>query len=151
MQYQLMNVKVLSATDNSTYVGQPGEIVIVNDSLQLVRHDGSTAGGQSGGLLPPSTVAATGSVQTDAAALGTGVNLVTGADATKGVILPTGANGKFILVKNNTNAVLKVYPKTGGIINALSANAALSMAALTSAVFFTVDGLNWVTIPLLPS
>jgi hypothetical protein len=43
--------------------------------------------------LSVSTVAATGSAQTDAAAVGTGFTLVTGADATKGVILPAAVSG----------------------------------------------------------
>jgi hypothetical protein len=49
------------------------------------------------------------------------------------------------------NAILKVYPDTGDAINALAANAALSMAAKTSAVFVAFDATTWYTIPLLPS
>lgn len=104
----------------------------------------------------PQTVAAAGSVQGDAAAItanAPSVVVVTGADATKGAILPAAFPGAVHLVKNAdaANAILKVYPATGGAINALSANAALSMAAKTSAVFMSQDGTNWVTIPLLPS
>jgi hypothetical protein len=99
------------------------------------------------------SVAATGSTVADASALVAGFNLVTGADGTKGSIIPAASSGKTIRVKNSdaANAILKVYPPTGGTINALSANAAISMAAKTACSFESVDGLAWFTIPLLPS
>lgn len=98
------------------------------------------------------TVAATGSVQGDAAAIPTGdFVVVTAADGTKGVILPTPTAGQQILVKNNAAAILKVYPATGGAINGLSANAAISMAANTPAIFAASSPTQWFTCPLLPS
>jgi hypothetical protein len=54
---------------------------------------------------------------------------VTGADATKGVILPTVTNGKFIIVVNTANAVLKIYPASGEKIQGGTANANISLAA----------------------
>lgn len=109
--------------------------------------------GERGGLAQASSVAATGSVVGDAAALNFGFNFVSAADATKGVILPAGAVGRIVYVKNSdaANAVLKVYPPTSGTINALSANAAISLAAKVSAIFICLDGTAWYTIPLLPS
>lgn len=102
-----------------------------------------------------STVAAAGSTQADAAALNPGFNLVTGADATKGTLLPpTPADGTTVIVKNSdaANAVLKVYPAGAGIINALSASAAISMAAKTSATFtYLLSTTTWYTTPLVPS
>jgi len=99
------------------------------------------------------TVAAAGSAQGDAAALAEGFTLVTAADGTKGAKLPAAAAGKLCIVKNedSANAVLKLYPNTDDAINALSANAALSMAAKTSAVLVCYDGTTWYTVPLLPS
>lgn len=103
----------------------------------------------------PEAVAAAGSVQGDATSIGatTGFAHCTGADATKGVKLPAASAGKTVIVKNSdaANAVLKVYPASGDAINALSANAALSMAAKTSAVFVALDATTWYTVPLLPS
>jgi len=103
--------------------------------------------------LASATVAAAGSSQSDAAAIAEGFTLVTAADATKGVKLPAAAAGKVCVVKNSdaANAVLKVYPDTSDAINALSANAALSMAAKTSALFVAYDATTWYTVPLLPS
>lgn len=106
-------------------------------------------------VFTPEAVAAAGSVQGDATAIGatTGFAHCTGADATKGVKLPAAVAGKVVIVKNAdaANAVLKVYPASSDAINALSANAALSMAAKTSAVFVALDATTWYTVPLLPS
>lgn len=97
------------------------------------------------------TVAATGSAQGDAAAIGTGFTLVSAGDGTKGVILPAAAAGKTAIVKNGAGAVLKLYPATGDAINALSANASLNMAANTSAVLVAYNDTTWYSVPLLPS
>lgn len=106
-------------------------------------------------VFTPEAVAAAGTVQADATAIGatTGFAHCTGADATKGVKLPAASAGKTLVVKNSdaANAVLKVWPATGDAINALSANAALSMAAKTSALFVALDATTWYTTPLLPS
>ncbi len=65
--------------------------------------------------------------------------------------LPAAAAGKLAIVKNNANAVLKLYPNTDDAINALAANAALSMAAYTAALLVCYDATTWYTVPLLPS
>jgi hypothetical protein len=101
------------------------------------------------------TLAATGSTQTDAAQIVSASGAlvtVTAADATKGVRLPPITDvGQEYVVKNVDNAVLKVYGSTGGVINTLSANAAISMAARTVATFTAVNSTTWYTLPLLPS
>jgi len=101
-------------------------------------------------------LAAAGSVQGDAGAVTASSPALihaTGADATKGIVLPAAAAGLRYMIKNAdaANAVLKVYPASGDAINALSANAAISMAAKTCATFYAVDGTTWFTCPLLPS
>lgn len=106
--------------------------------------------------FPASTVVAAGSTQADAAALAEGYNLVTGANATKGVKLPPAAGGsftQFVAVKNSdaAAAILKVYSGgTPDIINALAASAAYSMASKTTAIFFNYQGA-WASFPLLAS
>lgn len=104
-------------------------------------------------IVPAASVAAAGSAQGDAAAIATGITWVTGANAMKGVKLPAAAAGLICIVKNDdtANAVLKVYPNTDDTINALAANAALSMAAKTACLFACLDGTAWFTVPLLPS
>ena len=97
--------------------------------------------------------AAAGSTQANATALSATVDnfLISAADATKGVKLPAASAGRRVFLKNDANAVLKVYPVTGGKINALADNASLDMAANTAAIFVGVSATRWVTCPLLPS
>lgn len=110
-----------------------------------------TAAESNSPVLPTATVAATGSIQGDAAQLADGFALVSAADGTKGVKLPVAAAGKRVTIKNNVNAVLKVWPSTGNAVNAIAANSSLSMAALTSAEFTAFDATTWFTNPLVPS
>lgn len=89
------------------------------------------AGGILGVANGQETVAMAGSAQGDAAALSASkfLHQITGADGTKGVILPattitSAAICHFLL--NTTAGVAKVYPATGGTINGGSANAAFT-------------------------
>lgn len=100
---------------------------------------------------PYETVAAAGANQGNAAAMSADFVLVTGADATKGVILPEPVAGRILMLKNNAAAVLKVYPASGGQINAVGADTAMSLAANVSAVFMASSATQWWTLPLLPS
>ena len=109
---------------------------------------GTVTGNQ---VIPTATVAATGSVQADAAAIAVGFTLVSGADGTKGVLLPVAAAGKVCMIKNNTAAVLKVWPAGSNAINAIAASSAISMASLTSADFTAYDATTWYTNPTVPS
>jgi len=93
--------------------------------------------------LNSATVAAAGSAQGDAGALAAGLSLVSAADATKGVKLPTAAAGGLCIVKNNANAVLKVYPNTSDKIDGGSANAAISVQPYTKVVFTAYDATDW--------
>jgi hypothetical protein len=106
--------------------------------------------------LPVQALAAAGNAQGNAGAVTAASGALihgTGADGTKGIVLPAAAAGKAYFVKNSdaANAILKVYPASGDAINALAGDAAISMAAKTSAVFIAVDATTWFTFPLLPS
>lgn len=96
-------------------------------------------------------VAAAGSVQGDAAQVYEGFTVVTGADATKGVILPTAVAGMKVEIKNGAAAVLKVYGATGAAINAGAANAALSVPASTPVTLIAKTATQWYSFPLVPS
>lgn len=103
-------------------------------------------------LLAVTAVTAAGSVIGDAAQLSQGINVVTGADGTKGVILPTAVPGMQVIVKGVTAGVLKVWPKTGAAINALSASAALSMTTgAMPLTFVATSATQWYTLPLVAS
>ncbi len=83
------------------------------------------------------TVAATGTTIADAALLPSTATtlLVTGADATKGVRLPSQvfSIGQQVTVVNTVAAVLKVYPSTStGIIDGGAAGASINQAASIS-------------------
>lgn len=103
-------------------------------------------------LLGVAAVTATGSTIADAAVLSQGLNVVTGADGTKGVILPVAVPGMQVIVKGVTAGVLKVYPQSSSVINALSASAAISLASgAIPAIFVASTATQWYTIPLVPS
>jgi metal-dependent amidase/aminoacylase/carboxypeptidase family protein len=103
-------------------------------------------------VMSVATVAAAGTNQGTAAAVpDVSIITVTAADAAKGVILPTAEAGRVIILKNVDNAVLKVYPATGGKINVLADNASLDMAARTATMLFATSATQWYSLPLLPS
>lgn len=101
--------------------------------------------------IPVTTVAAAGSAQGDAAALSLGFNLVTGADDAKGVVLPAAVAGSQVIIKVGDGADLKVYPASGDAINALSADAAMTVVDDVCFMLIALDGATWYTLPLLPS
>lgn len=103
--------------------------------------------------IPTATVAGAGTNQGTATAVTTGFTLVTAADDTVGVVLPTAVAGLVCIIKSSVaNKILKVYPNTSDAINALSANAAISLASgPTIAMFVAYDATTWYTLPLLPS
>ena len=111
-----------------------------------------STGAFSGLSLSVTAVAAAGNDNTNAAALGAGINIVSAADGTKGVILPAAVAGKVVIVKGTAAAILKVYPASGDQINELTVTTgALSMASKTAAIFVAADATTWYSIPLLPS
>ena len=101
--------------------------------------------------IPTTTVAAAGSTQGDAAALSLGFNLVTGADDTKGVLLPAVVAGSVVIIKVDAGADLKVWPATGDAINAIAANSAMTVVDDVCFMLIALDGTTWYTLPLLPS
>jgi len=72
------------------------------------------------------------------------LNLVTGANATTCVVLPTAVVGMKIRVVNTvTSAALPVFPATGAAINGGSANAAFTMGPARAATFICTALLTW--------
>lgn len=103
-------------------------------------------------LLAVTAVTAAGSVIGDAAQLSQGLNVVSGANGTLGVILPVAIPGMMVIVKGVTAGVLKVWPKTGASINAVGASTAMSLASgAVPAIFVASSATQWYTLPLLPS
>lgn len=95
------------------------------------------------------TIAAAGADETDATPVTSGFQIVTGADAAKGVILPEATAvdiGSVIAISNAVAAVLLVYPASGGTINAAAADAALSQNASSLGLYFCTGVDTWVAI-----
>ena len=129
-----------------TYAGLLAETAASGDDYAVVDLNATT------NLLAVTAVTAAGSVIGDAAQLSQGINVVTGADGTKGVILPVAVPGMQVIVKGVTAGVLKVWPKTGATINALSASAALSMTTgAMPLTFVATSATQWYTLPLVAS
>lgn len=96
------------------------------------------------GHIGVATVASAGTNQGTAAALVAGIaNLVTGADGTKGVILPAMYVSDVVYVYNNSSSPLPVYPSTGKTINGGSANAAVNVPPNSLTMFLAVSSTNW--------
>lgn len=113
----------------------------------------STSITTTGGLyIKSATVAAAGNSQGTAAAISDGFTLVSGADSTKGVILPAAVAGRVCIVKNNTaGQTLPIYPASGDGINAVEVNSAYTIAALTSTLLVAYDATTWYSVPLVAS
>lgn len=103
-------------------------------------------------LMAVSSITAAGSLISDAVQLTSGLNLVTGADGTKGVILPVAVPGAVVIIKGLTAGVLKVYPKASSTINGLSASGALSVTTgLMPLTFIASSTTQWYSLPLVAS
>jgi hypothetical protein len=83
------------------------------------------------------------------------LNNITAAGASYSVTLPASAPGLEITVHNISSQTVLVFPNAGGttteVINALSANASISMSTNTSTVFTCVVAGQWYTVPRVPS
>lgn len=99
------------------------------------------------------TATPAGSTNADAGAVpSNSLVTVTGADGTKGVILPALAGGQTIRIKNVTAAILKVYPPSGAQINALTATTGgYSQAASTFGEYIYTSATQVYTLPLVIS
>ena len=97
--------------------------------------------------------AAAGSTRADATALTASFSWVTGADATKGVVLPAPTAGRLVVIKNDdaANAILKVYAPGSAKINGVAGTTAFSMAAKTACWFVAYDTTDWFSVPLVAS
>lgn len=97
-------------------------------------------------------VAGAGSVIGDAAALSTGFTVITGANGTLGWKLPVTTGGDVVILKGTTAGVAKIWPQTGGQINAVGTSTAMSLASgVIPVILISISATQWYTIPLLPS
>jgi hypothetical protein len=105
------------------------------------------------GDLKPSiaaTVSAAGTNQSGATELADVYNIVTTVGSGAGVKLPTAGASLTYTVVNTTATNLLVYPNVSDKINGGTANAAVTVAAGSSATFIAKDATDWYSLtPLL--
>lgn len=96
----------------------------------------------------PATLAAAGTVSTDAALLVNRTTLVTGSNGSNGVILPAADSvGHTRTVVNTSNAgSLRVYPDAGGTIDGAAVNVPVVIGPDQTLVFQEVAASTWVTL-----
>jgi hypothetical protein len=103
-------------------------------------------------LAPANTIAAAGTNAATGTPITARITVVTGADGTKGVTLPTASVGSSVRIVNNSASALKVWPKVGtDTINSIAAGTNILMAANTSAEFICAVAGAWFTVPTVPS
>lgn len=110
---------------------------------------GHWSGTDASTVVSAITVAAGNNSQALAVQLTGEINLIatTSATASTGVKLPAAVKpGDTVLVSNGGAQTTLVYPVTGGVINALSANAGFSLATGTKAIFVATSDKNWLAI-----
>ena len=94
------------------------------------------------------TVAAAGSDQSDGGAIAATapLALITGADATKGVVLPALSAvpaGSIFIIANTAAAILKVYPASGDKVLPLADDADVTVAASCVLICVAADATQW--------
>jgi len=101
---------------------------------------------QIGSSMTPATgLTSTGTVQGDALSITAAVNTVTTVAAGTGVVLNTNQTlGPPQVVYNGGANVLKVYPPSGGKINQLATNAAITLSTATVATFWRATSTQWI-------
>lgn len=99
-------------------------------------------------LFLADVLAAAGTNQGTAALIAKQLMMVTGADNTKGVVLPVSAQGEAVFIVNtDATHYLLVYPDSGATMNGGSANVAVNLLPGTGAWFTCDAALTWV-VPL---
>lgn len=105
----------------------------------------ATAVNQGSGVSITSVgaLAATGNSQGTAAAIVTDNVQVSGADGTKGVILPAAVGARVLVENSSASQILKVYPDTGSKISGAATNAAASLGGSVKQLFLKVSSTQW--------
>ncbi len=126
-------------------LGRMKALLASNAMTSISTADDATVG--SGLVLSDvGTVAADGSSISDAAAVATHVAIVTAANGTKGVKLPTGATtGEVYVVGNHAAAVLKLYA-TSETLNGVAGATGLSVSGSAAALCIKSGASTWTVV-----
>lgn len=97
-------------------------------------------------------IVATGANTQAAAVQLTGVvNIVSGADGTAAVKLPSAKIGSVCVIVNTAGSQLNLYPATGDSINAAAVNATVAIPATTACIAIASSATVWYLVPKTPS
>jgi hypothetical protein len=91
-------------------------------------------------------ISAAGTVQGNATALTKEINTVSTVLSGQGVILPTAVAGMIVYITNSSANSLIVYPATNAAINALAANAGITMGTSATLQFIAPTTTLWYTV-----
>jgi len=108
-----------------------------------VTNDAGTTTNLTGLARTEGTVTAAGSTQGDAQSFTADAVVVSGADGTKGIILPD-REGAIIAVWNSSASTLKVYPPSGAAIETNATNAADLLVGTSSRSYKRVSATQWI-------
>lgn len=124
----------------------------VGTSKKYARDDHAhpAVGNQGTGVTTTSegTLAAAGSAQGDAAAIVTDNVVVSGADGTKGVILPATAGARIYVENSDATHNLKVYPSSGAAIGTSGTNNPTVLPGTNKLFYIRVSSTQWRTITI---
>ena len=127
-------------------LGRMKALLAGNAMTSISTADDATVG--SGLVLSDvGTVAADGGSISDAAAVATHVAIVTAANGTKGVKLPTGATtGEVYVVGNHAAAVLKLYAQNSETLNGVVGATGLSVSGSAAALCIKSGASTWTVV-----
>ena len=91
-------------------------------------------------------ISAAGTVQGNATAITKQINVVSTVASGSGVILPTAVAGMTLYITNTTANSLLVYPASGGVINSLATNTALTQAANSTIHYIAPTTTQWYSV-----
>ena len=91
-------------------------------------------------------IAAAGSTQGTGTILTKQINVVPTVAAGQGVVLPVAVAGMIIFITNTSANTLLAYPASGGTINTLALNGALSMPAGSTLQYLAPTTTQWYTV-----
>lgn len=102
-----------------------------------------------GATVQGSATAAGSSSQANALAIVGDIVHVTTAAANSGVRLPAASRTDIdkVVVHNDGASTINVYPASGEIINALSADTAVTIATTVGRLFVRISPTRWVAVP----